>query len=110
MFRRIIEDLLSLGYELRPFLSGKISLRVSNINTIEYFLTITSLCLSYIAATNVGLPTARTCMRSWLTIREDLKNMCTEVSRINIEVGTVAVAPDLDARSKLRVICIYLLQ
>ena len=50
------------------------------------------------------------CMISWLTIREDLSNICTEVSRSVIEVGTVAVATDLDASSELRVICIDLLQ
>ena len=36
--------------------------------------------------------------------------MCTEVSCSVIEVGTVAVATDLDARSELHVICIDLLQ
>ena len=49
-------------------------------------------------------------MRSWLTIREDLSNLCTEVSCSVIEVGTVAVATDLDASSELRVICTDLLQ
>ena len=51
-----------------------------------------------------------TCMRSWLTIREDLSNLCTEVSRSAIEVGTVAATTYLDASSELRIICIYLLQ
>ena len=51
-----------------------------------------------------------TCMRSWLTIREDLRNLCTEVSCSVIEVGTVSVATDLDASSELRVVCIDLLQ
>ena len=55
MFGTILEDLLSLGSELHSSLSGKIPLCVSNIDTIEYFLTIPSLCLSYVAATNVGL-------------------------------------------------------
>ena len=48
-------------------------------------------------------------MRFWLNIREDLRNLCTEVSCSVIEVGTVAVATDLDARSDLRVICIDLI-
>ena len=109
-FGTIIEDLLSLGSKLRPFLSGKIALCVSNIDTIEYFLTIPSLCLNYIAATNVGLPTAAMCIMSWLTIREDMINLCTEVSCSIIEVGTVAVTTYLDASSELRVICIDLLQ
>ena len=38
-----------------------------------------------------------------MTIREDLSNLCTEVSHSVIEVGTVAVATDLDARSELPV-------
>ena len=109
-FGTIIEDILSLGSELRPLLGGKIALCLSNIDTIEYFLTIPSLCLSYIAAMDVGLPMAITCMRSWLTIREDLSNLCTEVSCSVIEVGTVAVATDLDASSDMSVICIDLLQ
>ena len=83
---------------------------MSNIDTIEYFLTIFSLFLSYIAVTNVRLPTATTCMRSWMTIWEDLRNMCTEVSCSVIEIGTVAIATYLDASSELRVICIDLLQ
>ena len=83
---------------------------MSNIDTIEYFLTIPKLCLSYITDTNVGLPMATTCMRSWLTIREDLSNLCTEVSCSVIEVGTVAVATDLYTISELRAICIDLLQ
>ena len=82
---------------------------MSNIDTIEHFLTIISMCLSHIAATNVELPTATTCMRSWLNIREDLSNMCTEVSRSVVEVGTLTVVTYLDASSELRVICIYLL-
>ena len=106
----IIEDILSLGSELRPFLSDKIALCVSNIDTVEYFLTIYSMCLSYIAAANVGLPRATTYMRSWMNIREDMINMCTEVSFSAIEVCTVAVATYLDANSELRVICIDLLQ
>ena len=106
----IIEDLLSLGSELRPFLSGKISLCVSNIDTIEYFITVPSLCLSYITETNVGLLTAMTCMRSSLIIREDLSNLCTELSCSVIKVGTVDVAKYLDASSELRVIYIDLLQ
>ena len=61
-------------------------------------------------ATNFGLPTTTTCMISWLTIREDLSNLCTEVSCNVIEAVTVAVATDLDASSELLVICIYLLQ
>ena len=83
---------------------------MSNIDTIEYFLTIPSMCLSYIADTNVGLPTATTYKRSWLTIREDLSNLCTEISCSVIEFGNVAVATDLDSSSELRVICIDLLQ
>ena len=51
-----------------------------------------------------------TYMRSGLTIREDLRNMCTELSCSVIEVGTVAVATDLGASSELHVICIDLLQ
>ena len=61
-------------------------------------------------ATDVGMPTTTPCMISWLTIREDLRNLYTEVSHSVIEVGNVAVAIDLDASSELRVICIYLLQ
>ena len=68
------------------------------------------MCLSYIAATNVGLSTTTTCMRYWLTIREYLSNMCTEVSRRIIEVGTAAVVGDLDTISELRVIFIEQLQ
>ena len=49
-------------------------------------------------------------MISWLTIREDLINLCNEVSCSGIEVGTVAVAKDLDASSELHVICIDPLQ
>ena len=109
-FRKIIEDFPSLGSDLRPFFSGEIALCVSYINTIEKFLTILSLCLSYIAATNSGLPTTTMCMRSWLTIREDLRDICTEVSRSIIEVRTVAVATDLDTSSELSFICIYMLQ
>ena len=109
-FGTIIEDLLSLGFELCPFLSGKIALCVSNIDTIKYFLTILSLCLSLIAAKNVGITTTTTCMISWLTTREYLSNLCTEVSCIIIEVGTASVATDLDAISEMRVICIDLLQ
>ena len=109
-FGTIIEDLLSLGSELRPFLSGKIALCVSNIYTIEQFLTIMSLCLSYIAATKDGIPTTTTCMISCMTIREDLSNLGTELSCSVIEGVTVAVATDLDASSELRVICIDLLQ
>ena len=67
------------------------------------------MCLSYIAVTNVGLPKTMTCMRSWLTIREDLSNLCTEVSCSVFEVGTVAVVTDLDTISELCVICIDLL-
>ena len=44
-----------------------------------------------------------TCMRSWLTIREDLSNLCIEVSHIVIEVGTVYVSIYLDTISELRV-------
>ena len=110
MFGTIIEDLLSLGSELHSSLSGKIALCVSNIDTIEYFLTIPSLCLSYVAATNVGLPMATTCTRYWLTIREDVSNLCTEVSYSVIKVGTVAVATDLDAISELRFIFIDLIE
>ena len=110
MFVIIIEDFLSLGSELRPFLSGKIALCVSNIDTVEYFLTIYSMCLSYIAAANVGLPRATTYMRSWMNIREDMINMCTEVSYSVIEVGTVDVATNLDASSEMHVIFIDLLQ
>ena len=109
-FGTIIENILSLGSELCQPLSGKIALCVSNIDTIEYFLTITSLCLRYIAATNVGLPATTTCMRFWMTIREDLSNLCTEVSRSVVKVGTVVVVTYLYVRSELRVICIYLLQ
>ena len=69
-----------------------------------------SLCLSYIAEMNVGLPTTTTCMISGMTIREYLSNMCTEVSCSFIEVGTVAVATGLYASSELHVICIDLLQ
>ena len=47
---------------------------------------------------------------SWLTIREDLSNLCTEISCSVIEFGNVAVATDLDSSSELRVICIDLLQ
>ena len=68
------------------------------------------MCLSYILATNVGLSTTTTCMTSWLTIREDLRNIYTEVSCSVIEVGTVDLATDLDASSELRVICIYLIR
>ena len=99
-----------MGSKLSSLLSGKITLCVSNINTIEQFLTILSLCLSQIEATNVGLPTTTTCMRSWMSIREDLSNMCTEVSCSVVEVGTVAVATYLDTISELCDICIYLLQ
>ena len=67
---------------------------MSYIDNIEQFLTIPSLCLSQIAATNFGLPTTMPCMISWLTIREDLRNLCTEVSRSIVEVITVAVATD----------------
>ena len=88
-FGAILEDLLPLGSKLRPFLIREIALCVSNIYTIEYILTITSLRLSYISAKNVGLPTTTTCMRYWLTIREYLSNLCTKVSRSFIEVGTV---------------------
>ena len=101
---------MSLGSELRPFFSGKIALCVSNIDTIEQFLTITSLCLIYISETDVGLLATTTCMISWLNIREYLSNLCTEVSRSVIEVGTVDVVTDLDASSEMRVICIDLLQ
>ena len=59
---------------------------------------------------NVGLPKTMTYMRSGLTIREDLRNMCTELSCSVIEVGTVAVATDSGASSEIRVICIDLLQ
>ena len=45
-----------------------------------------------------------------MIMREDLINLCTEVSCSVIEVGTVAVATDLDANSEIRVICIDLLQ
>ena len=45
-----------------------------------------------------------------MTIREDLRNLCTEVSSSIIEVGTVAVATDLDTSSELRVIFIDMLQ
>ena len=83
---------------------------MTNINTIEKFLAVPSLCLSYIAATNVGLTMTTTCMISWLTIREDLSNLCNEVSRNVIEVDTLAVATDLNTSSELHVICIYLLQ
>ena len=83
---------------------------MSNIDTIKYFLTIPSLCLTYIVATNVGLPTATMCMRLWITIREDMINLCTEVGCKIFEVVTVAVATYLDASSEMRVICIYLLQ
>ena len=98
-----------MGFELRPFLGGKIALRVSNIDTIEQFLAIPSMCLGHIAATNVGMTTTTTCMRSWLTIREDLRNLCTKLSCSIIEVGTVSVASDFDASSELCVICIDLL-
>ena len=60
------------------------------------------MCLSYMAATNVGLPTAKTCMRSWITISEDLSNLFTEVSFSVIEVGNIAV--------ELGVICTDLIQ
>ena len=49
-------------------------------------------------------------MISWLTIREDLSNLCTELSYNVVESVIVAVATDLDASSELRVICIYLIQ
>ena len=61
-------------------------------------------------ATNVGLPTTTTCTRSWLNIREDLSNLCTEVSRSVVKVGTVAVVTYLYASSELRVIFIDMLQ
>ena len=99
-----------MGSKLSPFLSGNFALCVSNIDTIEQFLTITSLCLRQIAANNVGMPKTKMCMRSWLTIREDLSNQCTEVSRSVIKVGTVAVSTYLDASGEMRVICIYLIQ
>ena len=105
-----IEDLLSLGSELRPFISGKIAFCVSNIDIIEYFLTVPSLCLSYISATDIGLTTTTMCMRSCLTIMEDLINLCTDVSCSVIEVGTVEVATDLDASSDPRVIFIDMIQ
>ena len=69
-----------------------------------------SLCLIYIAETNVGMLTTTVCMRSWMTIREDLSNLCTKVSHSVIEVGTVSVVTDLDTSSDLRVTCIDLLQ
>ena len=109
MFGTIIEDLLSLWSKLRPFLSVKIELCVININTIEYFPTIPSLCLNYIAVNNVGLPTTTICMISWLTIKEDLSKLCNDVSHSVIEVGTVAVATDFYASSEMCVICIDLL-
>ena len=49
-------------------------------------------------------------MRYCLTIREYLRNLCTEVSCSIIEVGTVAVVTDLNTSGELRVICIDLLQ
>ena len=98
-----------MGSHLSPFLSGKIALCVSNIDTIK-FLTIPSLCFSHIAETNVWLPTTTTCMRFWLTTRGDLSNMGTEVSCRVVEVGTVAVATDFDASSELGVIFIYMRQ
>ena len=45
-----------------------------------------------------------------MTIREDLRNICTEVSCRVIEVGTVSLATDLDTISELCVIFIDLLQ
>ena len=45
-----------------------------------------------------------------MTITEDLINLFTEVSCSVIEVGSVAVAIDLDASSELRVICVDLFQ
>ena len=39
-----------------------------------------------------------------------MSNLCTEVSRRVIEVGTVAVATDLDSISELCVICVDVLQ
>ena len=68
------------------------------------------MCLSDIEAKCFGLPMATTCMRSWITIREDLSNLCTDVICSVIEVGTVAMATDLDASSELSVIFIDLLQ
>ena len=49
-------------------------------------------------------------MRYWLTIRENLINLCTEASRRVIEVGAVAVATYFDASREMRVICIDLLK
>ena len=49
-------------------------------------------------------------MRYWLTIREDLSNLCTEVSCSVIKVDSLAVETDLDAISELHDICIYFLQ
>ena len=37
-------------------------------------------------------------------------NLCTDVSCSVVEVGTIAVATDLDASSELIFICIYMLQ